>query len=82
MESKKSSLYKKDRVEYRELLSYGIILENQIYYNQKVEYTYLVEEYLKENKGKAGVRLFQWNFFSLFRKDNQALKLFETEILT
>jgi len=36
------------------LLSYGVILENQIYYNRKVEYISLVEEYLRENAGEDG----------------------------
>ena len=31
LESKNSSLYKEDRVEYRELLSYAVILYNQIF---------------------------------------------------
>ena len=63
------------------MLSYGVILENQIYYNRKVDYISLVEEYLRENAGKAGVSLFQWEFFTLFRKDNKALENLEKEIL-
>ena len=64
-----------------ELLSYGIMLENQIYYNRKAEYIYLVEEYLKENGGEAGARMFQWDFCTLFKEDNQAVEIFEKEIL-
>jgi len=64
-----------------ELLSYGIMLENQIYYNRKGEYIYLVEEYLKENGGEAGARMFQWDFCTLFKEDNQAVEIFEKEIL-
>lgn len=64
-----------------ELLSYGVMLENQIYYNRKAEYTFLVEEYLRENVGEAGARMFQWDFCTLFKEDNQAVEIFEKEIL-
>lgn len=70
-----------NREERRELLSYGIILENQIYYNQKADYSSLVEEYLRENAGEDGARLFVWEFFQIFRKDNKALQILEKEIL-
>lgn len=63
------------------MLSYGIILENQIYYNRKAEYIFLVEEYLRENAGKDGAHLFVSEFFKIFKKDNKALKAFEKEIL-
>lgn len=66
--------------ENRELLSYGIILENQIYYNRKVESICLVEEYLPENVGKDGARLFVWEFFSIFKKDNKPLEILEQGI--
>jgi hypothetical protein len=64
-----------------ELSSYNIILENQIYYNQKVEYISLVEEYLRESAGKDGAALFRWEFFTLFRKDNKALEILKKEII-
>lgn len=38
LKSKNSSLYKEDRVKYRELLSYGVILYNQIIYNRRYDY--------------------------------------------
>ena len=63
------------------MLSYGVILENQIYYNRKAEYIFLVEEYLIENAGEDGARLFVWEFFKIFKKDNKALKTLEKEIL-
>jgi hypothetical protein len=67
--------------EGRELLSYQIVLENQIYYNRKAEYIFLVEEYLRENAGEAGARLFVWEFSNIFRKDNKPLEILEKEIL-
>jgi hypothetical protein len=76
---KKKKFYE-NREERRELLSYGIILENQIYYNRKVEYISLVEEYLRENAGKDGARLFVSEFFNIFNKDNKALEILEQGI--
>ena len=75
------SLLDENPKERRELFSYQIILENQNYYNQKVEYISLVEEYLRENAGEDGARLFVWEFFTLFKKDNKALDILEKEIL-
>jgi hypothetical protein len=62
------------------LLSYGVILENQIYYNRKAKYSFLIEEYLRENAGKDGARLFVWEFFKMFKKDNKALEILEQGI--
>ena len=76
-----TSLFNENREEDLELLSYGVILENQIYYNRKAEYTFLVEEYLRENAGEDGARLFVWEFFKIFKKDNKALEILEKEIL-
>jgi len=67
--------------EYRELLSYEIILGDQIYYNRKAEYIFLVEEYLRENAGEDGARLFIWEFFIIFKNDNKALEILKKEIL-
>ena len=68
------SLLDENPKERRELFSYKIILENQIYYNRKAEYIFLVEEYLRENAGEDGARLFVLEFFKIFKKDNKALK--------
>lgn len=76
-----TSLFNENREEDLELLSYGVILENQIYYNRKAEYIFLVEEYLRENAGEDGARLFVWEFFKIFKKDNKVLKILEKEIL-
>ncbi len=81
LQNQDKSLLDENPIERRELLSYGVMLENQIYYNRKAEYTFLVEEYLKENEGEAGARMFQWDFCTLFKEDNQAVEIFEKEIL-
>jgi hypothetical protein len=67
--------------EFNEFLSYGIILENQIYYNQKDEYIGLVAKYLNTKKSKIAAQFFVADFNTIFQKDNKALDLFEEEIL-
>ena len=81
LKSKGRVLFNENRQEGTELLSYSIILENQIYYNRKVEYSFLIEEYLRENAGEDGARLFVWEFSNIFQNDNKALKILEKEIL-
>jgi hypothetical protein len=70
-----------NREEDLELLSYGIILENQIYYNRKAQYTSLGEQYLREDEGEDGARLFVLEFYTIFKNDNKTLKILEREIL-
>ena len=68
--------------EYSELLSYQVIVEEQIFYNQKVEYLALVEEYLRENAGELGANLFVWEFSNIFgQKNNEAVEILEKGIL-
>jgi len=81
LKNQEISLFDDNPKERRELLSYKIILENQIYYSRKAEYIFLVEEYLRENAGEDGARLFVWEFFKIFKKNNKALKILEKEIL-
>lgn len=79
----KRYLSNENREELGELLSYQVILENQIYYTSRAKYISLVEAFLvhQEKAGEAGARMFQWDFFSLFREDNEALGTLEKEIL-
>lgn len=81
LKNQELSLFNENPKEHHELFSYKIILENKNYYNRKVQYISLVEEYLLENAGKDGARLFVWEFFNIFKKDNKALRIFEKEIL-
>ena len=81
LQNQNKSLFEENPIERLELLSYGVLLENQIYSNRKDKYIGLVEEYLKENPGEAEARLFQWEFCTLFKKDNQTVEIFEKEIL-
>jgi hypothetical protein len=61
-----TSLFNENRQEDLELLSYGAILENQIYYNRKAEYIFLVKEYLRENAVEVGY--LSGNFLRSLRK--------------
>jgi len=70
-----TSLFNENREENLELLSYGVILENQIHYNRKAEYIFLLKKYLRESAGEDQARLFVWEFFKIFKKDNKALKI-------
>ena len=71
LESQNSSLYKEDRIEYRELLSYGIILENQILYNRRHDYISLIEKYVTNEIDSFILR---WKFFQIEREDKKIQK--------
>jgi hypothetical protein len=81
LRNKETSLFDENREEDLELLSYGIILENQIYYNRKAEYISLIEEYLTKSAGEDEAHLFVWEFFKIFKSDNEACEVLEEEIL-
>ena len=66
LKSKNSSLYKEDRVEYRELLSYAVILYNQIIYNRRHDYISLIEKYVTNEIDSFLLRL---EFFKTQRED-------------
>jgi len=76
-------LINENRNEGLELLSYNIVLQDQIYYNQRAVYISLIEQYLREssNSGEDGGRLFVWEFFTIFKNDNNIFKILKKEIL-
>ena len=74
LESKNSSLYKEDRIEYRELLSYGVILYNQIIYNRRHDYISLIEKYVTNEIDSLLLRL---QFFQIQREKKDLEKNFE-----
>jgi hypothetical protein len=51
------SLYKKNAVEYDELLSYVRIVDDQIIYNRKHDYISLIEKYLTNEIDSFFLRL-------------------------
>lgn len=78
----KNNNNKLNDVEELELLSYKIILGNQIYYNQRDLYISFIEEYLRENAaGTDGTGLFIYEFFALFRESQGDGRALEAEIL-
>ena len=77
LESKNSSLYKEDRIEYRELLSYGVILHNQIIYNQRHDYISLIEKYVTNEIDSLLLKL---QFFQIQREDKKIKKDLENNI--
>lgn len=81
LKNQETSLFNENQKENLELLSYSLILENQIYYNRKNEYIHLVTKYLNMNKSRIAAESFVWEFFTIFRKDNKALEILEKEIL-
>lgn len=77
LESKNRSLYKEDRIEYRELLSYGVILYNQIIYNQRHDYISLIEKYVTNEIDSLLLKL---QFFQIQREDKKIKKDLENNI--
>ena len=77
----KNNNNKLNDVEELELLSYQIILANQIYYNQRDLYISFIEEYLRENAGTDGTGLFIYEFFALYRESQSDCRALEAEIL-
>lgn len=79
-EEEGKSFFDENREENLELLSYDIILQNQIYYNRKDSYINLVSKYLNLSKTERSAELFAWNFFNLFTADSNAIHYFRKEI--
>lgn len=81
LKNQRRFLFDENTKEHDELLSYEIILENQIYYNRKAEYIFLVEEYLRKNASEDGAQLFVWEFYNIFKENNEALEVLVKEII-
>ena len=71
LKSKNSSLYKENKIEYRELLSYGVILYNQIIYNRRHDYISLIEKYVTNEIDSLLLRL---QLFQIQREDKKIKK--------
>ena len=63
LEMKGTSLYNENRSEYDELVSYRIILENQVFYENRFQYIELIQKYID---GKINCYTLQWDFFDLY----------------
>jgi hypothetical protein len=71
LESKNSSLYKENKLEYWKLLSYGEILQNQVFYNRRHDSISLTEKYITNEIDFLLLRL---QFFSIQRGDRKIKK--------
>ena len=58
-----TSLYDANKSEYFELSSYRIILEEQVFYENRFQYIDLIKKYID---GKINCYTFQWDFFDLY----------------
>jgi hypothetical protein len=77
LSTKGSSLESENQEEDNRLLSYRIILENQIYYNNRYEYQFLMKNYISE---KISTLAFISAFFKLFRIDRDRLEPIEKDL--
>ena len=69
LKNQNSCLYYEDKMEYRELLSYGIILENQILYNRRHDFISLLESYITNEIDDLSLR------FKFFQIRRESLKI-------
>jgi len=68
--------------EEKEFLSYRIVLESQIFYNDRDLYISLVEEYLTEaDAGSLGTDLFVYEFCQLWAESQVKFEALECEVL-
>lgn len=70
------SLYSENEEENSRLRSYQIILEDQIYYNNRYEYQFLIKCYISE---KMSTLAFISAFLKLFRIDRDRIKPIEKD---
>ena len=79
-----SSLYRENKAEYSELLSYDIILTKQVFYENRFQYIELIRKYFE---GEINCYSFQWGFFDLYNDhleimDNIKNSLDESSVIT
>ena len=70
LESENKSLYEVEKSEYSELTSYRIVLQEQIYYENRSQYIDLVKKCLD---GEINCYAFQWDFFEISRNEMKTL---------
>ena len=76
LESKKNT---SDQLEeHSELISYMIILEKQIYYNNRFQYIDLVRKCINND---INCYRFQWDFFEIYQNDIKTLDKFINNII-
>lgn len=70
LESENKSLYEVEKSEYSELTSYRIVLQEQIYYENRSQYIDLVKKCLD---GEINCYALQWDFFEIYQNDMKTL---------
>jgi len=75
--TKGDSLYSKNQEENSRLCSYRVTLEDQIYYNKRYEYQFLIKDYISE---KMSTLAFISVFLKLFRIDRDRFKPIEKDL--
>ena len=71
--SENKSLYEVEKSEYSELTSYKIVLQEQIYYENRFKYIDLVKKCLD---GEINCYGLQWDFFEIYQNDMKTLDKF------
>lgn len=75
------SLIYENPLEHRELLEYQILVEGQIYFNNKTNYIKLIETHLNKIINETQTRQFFSQFREMFQEDNKKLLEIENQIL-
>lgn len=75
------SLIYENPLEHRELLEYQILVEGQIYFNNKTNYIKLIETHLNKIINETQTRQFFSQFREIFQDDNKKLLEIENQIL-
>lgn len=68
--AKETSFNHTNKSEYLELSNYEIILEQQIFYQNRSQYVNLIKDYID---GKINCYVFQWDFFELYQNHLEIL---------
>lgn len=63
-------MYEVEKSEYSELTSYMIVLQKQIYYENRSQYIDLVKKCLD---GEINCYALQWDFFEIYQNDMKTL---------
>lgn len=77
LEIQNTSLYDENYSESMELLSYEIILSEQVFYETRFQYIDLIEDYFN---GKLNCYSFQWDFFQLYNSHNDVVEKFMEDL--
>lgn len=75
--NKKISLYQVNETEYLELLSYGMVIHDQLTYNHREKYIQLMKKYLAREIDSFSLKL---QFFEIQRNEREIVKSIEQNL--